>query len=144
MSADKFESPCIYFNLRKATRLMGQIYDRHFRQVGLKGTQYSLLMAIDRLGGPNIGDLSQALGLEQSTVTRNIELLIRNAFVEARPEPNDNRIKVLILTRAGKKKIKEALPFWQAAQADLIGRLGEKDSDRLIRMHNRLIAVLKQ
>ena len=142
MASNNYKSPCLYFNLRKAARLMGLVYDRHFRQIGLRGTQYSLLMAIERLEGPSVGELSEALGLEQSTVTRNIELLIQKCYVESNSDVSDSRRRILAVSRTGRDKITEAGPVWEAAQKELISRLGEKDTTKLIKMMDKLIEAL--
>ena len=42
---------CANFNLRKASRALGQVYDAALRPLGLKGTQFSLLTAL-ALTGP--------------------------------------------------------------------------------------------
>lgn len=140
--SEKFNSPCLYFNLRKTARLVGQFYDAYFRQIGLRGTQYSLLVAIARLDGPSIGGLSEALGLEQSTVTRNIDLLVRKAYVRADPDPADSRRKLLSVTASGRAKISEAGPVWQEAQAGLIKKLGRGEADRLNKILNQVMDQL--
>ncbi len=141
-NADRFTSPCLSFNLRQAARLMAQEYDRHFRSIDLNGAQYSLMAAIERLEAPSVGALGQALGLEQSTVTRNVDLLARKNYVEAIPASDDHRRKHLRLTPAGRRKMAEAGPIWQAAQKEMTDRLGSKEADELRRLLEKVVSAL--
>ena len=44
------ESPCVCFNLRKATRAITQIYDDMFRGAGLRTTQIAILNSLKTIG----------------------------------------------------------------------------------------------
>jgi hypothetical protein len=43
---------CNCLALRQATRHLSQIYDRHLAEAGLRGSQYSILSKLGRLGPP--------------------------------------------------------------------------------------------
>jgi len=141
---NKYISPCLCFNLRRAARTATSVYDAYFRPLGLKGTQYSLMAAVKRLNQPCVGQLSRELSLEQSTATRNIELLIKKNFLKAQADPADSRRKVLALTPKGDKKLNEALPVWEEAQKGMIESLGENECRRLMQMLNRLARRLEE
>ena len=60
--------------LRKASRHMTLFYDAALEPSGLRSTQYALLTEIHRRGdaAPSIGDLAEALVMDQSTIGQNL------------------------------------------------------------------------
>jgi len=116
---------CVGFNVRKASRLLGQIYDQAFKPVGLKGTQFSLLMAVAGNQDATIGELSQQLGIERSTLSRNVFILQKKGLVTIQ-EGEDRRQQRISITDSGVSVLRKALPLWQEVQERLAGELGEE------------------
>ncbi|MFJ8087538.1 MarR family winged helix-turn-helix transcriptional regulator [Lysinibacillus sp. NPDC095746] len=121
---------CVCANLRKKTRLVTQFYDNLLQPTGLKVTQYSMLANIDLQQSVSISRLGEILLLDQTTITRNINLLKRNGYVELTRDPQDARAKVITLTDKGVEKLNEAAPIWQDIQERIINDIGlEKYND---------------
>jgi len=122
---------CANFNLRRASRALGQVYDAALRPLGLKGTQFSLLTALALLGSVPLSQLARELGMDRTSLTRNLRPLLREGYVrEDRGE--DRRQRLLDLTEAGRRIYREALPLWQAVQDQVEGRLGTERLERLL------------
>ncbi|MFJ7917550.1 MULTISPECIES: MarR family winged helix-turn-helix transcriptional regulator [unclassified Lysinibacillus] len=121
---------CVCANLRKKTRLVTQLYDKLLQPTGLKVTQYSMLANIDLQQAVSISRLGEILLLDQTTITRNINLLKRNGYVDLTRDPQDARAKVITLTDKGVEKLNEAAPIWQDIQERIINDIGlEKYND---------------
>ncbi|TQR32824.1 MarR family transcriptional regulator [Lysinibacillus sphaericus] len=121
---------CVCANLRKKTRLVTQFYDNLLQPTGLKVTQYSMLANIDLQQAVSISRLGEILLLDQTTITRNINLLKRNGYVDLTRDPQDARAKVITLTDKGVEKLNEAAPIWQDIQERIINDIGlEKYND---------------
>lgn len=114
---------CTSFRLRSLARLVGRRYDARMAAVDLKTTQYSLLSALWRKGPMRAADLAAVLALEASTLTRNVDPLIRAGWVEATVGA-DRRTRVLALTAAGLAHRRAAKAEWLAAQTDIEALLG--------------------
>ena len=105
----EYASPvCVCMQLRKAGRVVTQIYDRCLRPVGIRGTQFALLKRIACMRRPFITDIGKVLCMDQTTATRNIGLLERAGFVAVGVHPDDARKKVVELTPEGQAKLEEA------------------------------------
>ena len=92
----EYASPvCVCMQLRKAGRVVTQIYDRCLRPVGIRGTQFALLKRIACMRRPFITDIGKVLCMDQTTATRNIGLLERAGFVAVGVHPDDARKKVV-------------------------------------------------
>ena len=71
-------------------------------QYNLSYSQYCILMKVDASGNP-MSDLAKILGLDKSTLTRNINVLINRKLVDKYQDQDDLRIYRVILTSKGEK-----------------------------------------
>lgn len=113
---------CTCFKLRKLTRAMSRLYDQRMAAVGLKTTQYSLLANAARAALP-VAELADLLGIERTTMTRNLKPLTDAGWLELRPGA-DSRQRIVTITKSGRAKVAEAYPVWCAAQSALQDMLG--------------------
>ena len=67
---------CTNFKLRQLLRGVARLYDAELALAGLKTTQYSLLSQLLSLGPIAPGALALQLGMDPSTLTRNVKVLI--------------------------------------------------------------------
>jgi DNA-binding MarR family transcriptional regulator len=121
---------CACANVRRASRVITQLYDAELRASGFTIAQFGLLGAVAKLKIATQATLGTALSVDSTTLTRNLEPLLESKWIEKIPG-TDRRERYLQLTALGRKQLKRALPRWQRAQARLRRRLGPKDWDRL-------------
>ena len=115
---------CTNLKLRQLTRRVSQHYDRIVGAAGLKTTQYSLLAWVTRLGPARPGDIAATMEMDASTLTRNLQPMIANGWIEVGPGP-DGRSRWVTATPAGRAKHAEGQREWKRAQLALNARLGE-------------------
>jgi DNA-binding MarR family transcriptional regulator len=133
MSSDLKEvaATCLCQKARNAARAITRFYDRHFAGTGLEPTQFNLLVAI-RLSGPvSMVRLANYLGLERTTLTRNLGPLQRAGWVESKTG-NDARRRLLALTKAGQLALQKAMSRWKQAQKAAMAALGKQDFAQLL------------
>src|SRR2546428_2191879 len=118
-------STCVCSTLRMVTRAMTQLYDDVLRSSGLRVTQFSILATIARMGEANLRQLTDTLALDQTTLTRSLNLLERAGVTERVPHP-DGRIKAMRLTAKGRRALEVARPLWAQAQAKVLRELRTK------------------
>ncbi len=116
---------CVSYRLRRAARKTARFYDTALRPSGLRNTQFSLLAALDVLGETSIGDLSEELAIDATTLTRNLEILVRRGLVE-NIAAEDARVRNLRLTGLGKQTYDQAVPLWREAQEHVLEALEPK------------------
>ena len=114
---------CAVMRTRMAARSLTRAYNEALRPLGLMTTQFTLLVAIKRGAPGSISQLAERLAMERTTLTRNLQLLVKAGLVEVGPE-GYRRARALSLTAAGEAKLAEALPVWRAAQDRLVAKLG--------------------
>jgi len=122
---------CTNLKLRQLMRRVAQLYDGEVGKTGLRGTQYSLLAHVVKLGPVRPVDLARTMKVEASTLTRNLRPLVDAGLVVMEPGP-DARSRLVSATAAGKDKRVEAQRHWRVAQESLNQRLGSR---RVVALH---------
>ena len=116
---------CTNFKTRQLSRLLSRHYDAEMAKVGLKTTQYSLLSHVLNLGPLAPGELARAMGLDASTLTRNLQPMVSAGWV-AQDAGSDARSRRISITAEGRAKHAEARRHWKAAQLQVNNLLGEE------------------
>ena len=122
---------CANYNLRRADRVVSQLYDEMLRPSGLKSTQFTLLTAV-RLKEPiAINCLAGALFMDRTTLTRNLRPLKNEGWITIDPGL-DRRVREVSLTAEGRQVLERAYPLWRQAQARVAERLGGERMEHLL------------
>ena len=127
-TAKSFLAPrgCTNFKLRQLLRRVSLVYDRAMAECGLKITQYSLLTHVEKLGPITQADLAKAMGMDSSTLSRNLRPLESAGWVAVHAG-DDARSHALSLTTSGRKKRMQAQTLWKQAQLQLNETVGVDD-----------------
>lgn len=116
-------SKCAAGTLRRATRSIARVYDARLAGAGLTTTQFSLLRAIDRRGGPvRLAELADELVFERTSLYRTLEPLARDGLIVVTNAAA--HAKQVALTAKGARRVEQALPLWMAAQEEFLERFG--------------------
>src|SRR3954463_9361747 len=94
-------------------------YDQHMAPVGLRSSQFSVLTKLKRMGPLKINALAAAMGMDRTTLGRNLLPLERDGLISIGQCKDDLRSKEVTLTPAGAEKQRAGLKHWQGAQAAL-------------------------
>ncbi|MGD9603542.1 MAG: MarR family winged helix-turn-helix transcriptional regulator [Gammaproteobacteria bacterium] len=114
---------CTNFKLRQLLRSVSRLYDAELARAGLKTTQYSLLSHLVAESPVAPGVLARRMGMDASTLTRNVQLLGARGWVAQVPG-TDGRSRLLSLTPEGRAVHTAAKSHWKRAQLALNARLG--------------------
>src|SRR2546429_3234078 len=138
-------SACVCNTLRMVSRAVTQLYDDVLRPSGLRITQFSILATIARMGASNLRQLEHMLAIDQTTLTRSLNLLERDRLIERVAHP-DARIKSMKLSSQGRRALEAARPLWARAQDRVLREWGTKawaDTQRRL-AHLLRVAVKKR
>lgn len=115
---------CACQKLREATRKVTRRYDEALKPVGIKGSQFTMLSVIACVDDTSLSALADRLGMERTTLIRNLKPLERDGLLETSDE-GYRRSKKARITDAGLKTLEAALPRWRKAQDSLRQELGD-------------------
>lgn len=116
-------SSCTCQNLRQATRVVTQHYEQVLEPIGLKITQLPVLAAAASMGPVPMSRLAEALVMDRTTLTRNLQPLERAGLVQVE-SGSDRRARLVSTTRQGLETLYAALPLWKQAQSSMVEALG--------------------
>jgi len=122
---------CTHLKLRRLVRDVARWYDDDLRDLGLKGTQYMLLSHVLRMGPERPGVLARAMGVDASTLTRNLQPLVEAGWV-ALVAGSDARSRLVRITPAGRALRERAQARWRRSQQRVNDTLG---AEAVIALH---------
>jgi DNA-binding MarR family transcriptional regulator len=135
--------PCTVYRLRMAARRATRLYDHHLAPADIGIAQFGLLQTLSANSGATVTGLAAALDMDRTTMTRNLLPLIRLGLVKAGEGP-DRRSRAVVITDAGIAKLKQALPYWRAAQTAVRDALGEAEVTQLHALLDTAVADLPE
>ncbi len=138
----KVPTTCTCFHLRKASRVVTQIFDEVLQPSGVLVNQFTLLVAINLAGSATITHLAQELVMDRTTLTRNLKPLARQGFIQIQPG-QDQRMRVVSLTVQGQAVLAKALPLWEQAQSRIIEQLGQEQWHVLLSGLSNTVSLLR-
>ncbi len=134
-------SPCNLLTLRQAARHVSQVYDRHLSGTGLRGSQYSILSKLSRLGAMPIGRLAETMVLDRTALGRALRPLQRDRLVTVGPG-SDGRTRSVSLTAAGRDRFNAAHAQWCKAQKEFETAFGEDAAEALRSSLRRVVETV--
>ena len=130
---------CACHKVRTAARAVTRAYDEALRPAGLRATQLSVLVATAVDNALSITALANLMGMDRSTLTRNLRPLETEGLITIGRE-GWRRSRTLEITKKGRTRLRDSMPLWEKAQRALRTKLGDrrwdvirKDLDDLIR-----------
>ncbi|MFF8940451.1 MarR family winged helix-turn-helix transcriptional regulator [Streptomyces paradoxus] len=91
---------------------------------------YTLLGHLEESGGCRATDLAAHYALDKSTVSRQVAGLERAGLIERRPDPADQRVQVLHLTRSGRDILAQVTESRRAAFRERLAGWPAEDLNR--------------
>jgi DNA-binding MarR family transcriptional regulator len=128
---DLSECPdCLCLASRRAARTITRGFDRLLRPHGLRITQFTILVMLMLRGPTSIGELAKKLGVERTTLSRNLALIESASWVKIRPG-DDARSRIVSVTAKGRARVGASLSAWRQAQQAVAAAIGPSGVDAL-------------
>ncbi len=117
---------CMALKARMAARTVTRAYDAALKPLNLRITQFTLLACIATDDVKSISALADYLAVERTTLTRNLQLLEKNGFINF-VDGESGRARAISLTQKGEDLLEEAIPIWEGVQEKLQKKLGDNE-----------------
>lgn len=100
--------------------------------VGLKSTQFSVLIVIGIEEATSIAGLAKLADLDRTTLQRSLSILERDKLLQIEKVSKGN-IRYVTLTSLGKRKLESAIPYWKTAQENILKKIGNEKVNALLK-----------
>src|ERR1700760_621603 len=117
---------------RRMQQIAVAIFVEECKAYDLTPVQYAALIAIHTHPGIDATRLSAVIAFDRSTLGNVIERLEAKKLIERNPSPEDKRVKLLTLTRAGAALLRDIMPSVDRAQARMLQPLKAADRKTLM------------
>jgi len=107
---------CSCFAIKKAARQAARLYDAHLQPSGLRISQFLILALLEELRSAPMNTLAERLDTERTAMGKMASVLQRDGLVRIGPAPTDGRMRLVELTQAGERLLRQAIPLWLQAQ----------------------------
>ena len=134
---------CMCFKVRRISRGITQFFDAEVSARGLRPTQTPILRALQAKDGWGMSELSEWLGMERTTLVRNLRPLQRDGLVRVTGGGRGVQVE-LEITKKGRAVLAEMLPEWRAAQNKVVAILGPERWSSILRDLETVTAKLKE
>lgn len=125
------DTPCYCINFRRAANTLTKLYDKALSPFNITSSQFSLLNDIYALKTCNMTELAKYAGLDRTTITRNLKVLLYKGFIED-CLGGDSRTHHIKLTYSGKSVMKEGFVEWEKMQKNIKSTIGLENIHVLI------------
>ena len=122
-----WEFECVVQSIRRAARLLSRRYEEALRPVNLTSSQFSILQALRNRNGLPQGTMAEILGFEPTTLTRILRPLEKRKLIKVVPTPNDQRRRMVSITKEGDALFVEAKHLWQREHDESLSRMDPVD-----------------
>jgi len=121
-------------------RSVSQFYDEALRPVGIKGTQFSLLVAVKLSAPVLVTQLAEYTVMDRTTLTRNLDILEKQGLISI-SAGHDRRTRLVQMTQPGIGVLETAYPLWEQAQAQIQAAMTQNRLQHLMADLATLIAI---
>jgi DNA-binding MarR family transcriptional regulator len=113
--------------MRRSTR----DFIKYARTSGLSMSQLGVLFHLNKLGTSGVTDLGEHLGVTSAAASQLLDRLVHQGLIERSEDPNDRRVKRIVLTDSGSRTLKEGIQARQGWLADLVRLIPENDKKQI-------------
>lgn len=127
LSAEDAPPPAVHarlgYLLKHAQQRLAEFTAPALAPFGITGRELAVLMSIDDLTPLSQQDVADRLGVDRTTMVTLIDGLEEKELVERRPDAEDRRRNVVVLTGAGQATMAEAVEAAEAAEQRFLTKL---------------------
>ena len=112
--------------------------------IDMSAEEISILTVLAHLDGPErMKPLSEKLGRDATTVSRQVAGLEEAGLVERSPCPDDGRATVVTITKAGSKLVEQTIPLTLALRGRAMKGISKAEAKTLVNALSRMLSNLK-
>lgn len=110
---------------------------------GITGSQFFVMKRIYEHGRVTVSALAEEIGVSLSAISALVDRLSKAGFIARSRDEEDRRLVWLGITPQGKEVLQTCLAVRREMMEKYVGQLSEEDLEQLLRIYEKLLAILK-
>jgi DNA-binding MarR family transcriptional regulator len=127
------------FLLKRAYALLEDAIELGLTELNISGREFAVLTLIEAEGPASQQRLADRVGVDRTTMVALIDALEEKELVNRLRDPNNRRAYLLETTKAGHKRLRDALNAVKRAEQEILAPLSSAESATLTRAMQYLI-----
>ena len=119
------------YRLKRALVNLETLHEQHLAPSGVNTRELAVLQFLDGREPESQQQAAARLGIDRTTMVGLLDSLEGKDLVARRPDTEDRRRNVVVLTGAGQAKLEEATKASDAAERELLAPLNEREAAQL-------------
>lgn len=129
--SDRFVHRHLPYLLARASHALWRGFEPRLREAGLNSLEWRVLATLSDSAPLTVGQLAKEVLAQQPTVTKTLDRLAAQGWVQRLPDAADARRAHVALTPAGAAHVAPLLAAAQAHEAQRLQELGMPDLERM-------------
>ena len=122
----------LLFTLGEVQRLVRAYADKQAARYGITRAQWAVLAKVERNEGMKQSELAEQMEMQPITLTRLIDRLCDNGWIERRSDDSDRRVNRLYLRKAARPLLGKLSGLRSELTATALQGIGPADAHRLL------------
>lgn len=135
-----YKSLCYCTNMRRSAKAISDIYNNALKKADMTVAQYYILINLERMGRSNITHWAERVGLDRSTMIRNIKLLQSKDWIDEA----EGHGKQFELSEKGRKNLSEAKIIWENTQREIERLIGKESAEAIININDKIMEAAEK
>ncbi|WP_202310850.1 MarR family winged helix-turn-helix transcriptional regulator [Mesorhizobium sp. L-8-10] len=124
--------------LRRCHQIGVAVFLDECRAFELTPLQFSTLAALDRFGSMDQASLGGVTALDRTTIIVVLTKLEERGLITRAPSRKDKRAKIVAITEAGRKVVREVMPSVLSAQERMLAPLNAREKAQLLALLGKM------
>jgi DNA-binding MarR family transcriptional regulator len=120
------------FTLGELARLVRAYADRQAARYGITRAQWAVLAKVERAEGMKQSELAEQMEMQPITLTRLIDRLCKNGWIERRGDETDRRVNRLYLRKAARPLLGKLSGLRSELTATALEGIGPAEAHRML------------
>lgn len=138
MSAARFVDGYLGYLLGQANHALYKDFDSHVRAAGLSSIEWRVLATLHDSEPLTVSQLAHEVLSKQPTVTKLVQRMVEQGWVELLADPADQRRTLVAVTPAGKRLVRPLLEKARMHEAEMLRSLAASEQAALKKLLAKL------
>ena len=122
----------LLFTVGELARLIRAYADRQAARYGITRAQWAVLTKVERFEGMNQSELAEQMEMQPITLTRLVDRLCDNGWIERRDDETDRRVNRLYLRKTARPLLAKLSGLRSEITATALEGISPADANRLL------------